>query len=260
MTGRDKFECEVDRGVARITMNRPPVNAISANWLEGFGSHLDDLDRRDDWTVLHVRSAQKVFSAGADLNQVRRRLDDAANGARLLAEDTRRFQQLYARIEALPQVSVAEIGGAAMGGGFELALSCDLRIAALEARLGLPEVGLGLLPGAGGTQRLTRLCGPGIASRVILSAEILDGAEACRLGLVQWAVPAAELADRAQTLAMRVASLPAAALAACKDCIAAAGDHDRDGFAQEIEATARMFSNPDTRARVSEFLEQRRAS
>ncbi len=259
MNGRDMFECDVENGVARITMNRPPVNAISEAWLDGLASHLDDLERREDWSVLHVRSSQKVFSAGADLNQLRGRLDDARDGARLLAADTRRFQVLYARIEALPQVSIAEIGGAAMGGGFELALSCDLRIAAAEARIGLPEVGLGLLPGAGGTQRLTRLCGPGVASRVILSADVLDGAEACRLGLVQWAVPAAELPERARALAARVAGLPAAALAACKDCIAAAREREQDGFEREIEATARMFSNTETRERVAAFLEQRRA-
>lgn len=258
MNGRDMFRCEIDKRVARITMNRPPVNAISKAWLEGFGAHLDDLERRDDWTVLHIRSAQKVFCAGADLNQLRGRLDEP-DGARLLAEDTRRFQVLFARIEALPQVTLAEIGGAALGGGFELALSCDLRVAANEARIGLPEAGLGLLPGAGGTQRLTRLVGRGVASRVILTADVLDGAEAGRLGLVQWAVPATELAERAAILAARIADLPAPALAACKDCIAAAQDESRDGYAAEIAATARMFAEPSTRTRVTAFLEQRRA-
>lgn len=258
MNGRDMFEIEVAGNVAKIVMRRAPVNAISQEWLQGFGAHLDDLGQRDDWKVLHIRSSQRVFCAGADLNQVRRRLDDP-DGARLLAEDTRGFQTLFARIEALPQVTLAEINGAAMGGGFELALSCDLRIAAREARIGLPEVGLGLLPGAGGTQRLTWLCGRGVAKRIILAAEVLDGGEALDLGLVQWAVPAAELAERAGALAARIAALPAKALAACKSCIADAEDNGRDGFGNELESTARMFSNPETRSRVSAFLDQRRA-
>lgn len=258
MKGRQMFVCGVAGGIARITLNRPPVNAISKEWLQGFGAHLDDLAARDDWTVLHIRSAQKVFCAGADLNQLRGRLDDP-DGARLLAEDTRRFQILFDRIEALPQVTIAEIGGAALGGGFELALACDLRIVAEDARIGLPEAGLGLLPGAGGTQRLTRLCGRGIAARVILAADVLDGAEACRLGLVQWAVPASDLAARASLLAGRIAALPAAALAACKHCISVAGDPAIDGYAEEIAATARMFAEPQTRARVTAFLEHRRA-
>ena len=103
------------------------------------------------------------------------------------------IQRLYARIERLPQVTLAEIGGAAMGGGLELALACDLRIAAVEAKLGLPEARLGLIPGAGGTQRLTRLCGRPVAARLILGAETLDGAAARELGIVHWAVPRAEL-------------------------------------------------------------------
>lgn len=258
MNGRDMFETQVAGGIAKIVMRHAPVNAINQEWLKGFGAHLDDLERRDDWSVLHIRSDQRVFCAGADLNQVRRRLDDP-DGARLLAEDTRGFQELFARVEALPRVTLAEINGAAMGGGFELALSCDLRIAAREARIGLPEAGLGLLPGAGGTQRLTWLCGRGVAKRIILTADVLDGAEALELGLVQWAVPAAELAERAGALAARIAALPAEALAACKSCIADAQTHGRDGFASEIEATARMFSNSETRSRVAAFLEQRRA-
>lgn len=252
----ERLTCEVEDRVARVTMNWAPVNAIGADWLEAFNGHLDRLERRNDWAVLHIRSALKVFCAGADLRQLRGRLD-ADNGDELLAEDTRRIQRLFARIEALPQVSIAEIGGAAMGGGFELALSCDLRIAASEARIGLPEVGLGLLPGAGGTQRLTRLCGRGVAHRVILTGDVLDGLEAWRLGLVQWAVPLDELPERANALSMRVASMPAAALAACKSCIADADDHHRDGFASEIDATARMFSSQETRERVSAFLNRR---
>ena len=164
--------------VTVLTLSQPPVNAINGDWVRAFEAKLDDLANGPPCTVLHIRSDQKVFCAGADLREVRRHME-ASDGADRMYAYVAGIQRLYARIERLPQVVLAEIGGAAMGGGLELALACDLRIAAAEARLGLPEVRLGLLPGAGGTQRLTRLCGPALAARRILGAEILDGAAAC---------------------------------------------------------------------------------
>jgi enoyl-CoA hydratase/carnithine racemase len=166
------------------------------------------------------------------------------------------MQQLFSRIEAAPLVTLAEIGGAALGGGFELALACDLRIVAAEARIGLPEAGLGLLPGAGGTQRLTRLVGRGLAHRLILGAETPTGAEALGLGLVQWAVPRAELAAAARALAQRLAALPRHALAENKRCIELAGVPGDSGYAAEVEGTRRLYQDPETRRRVSAFLDR----
>ena len=137
------------------------------------------------------------------------------------AKVTRPFQELFQRISDLPQVSLAEIGGAAMGGGYELALGCDLRIAANEAKLGLPELGLGLLPGGGGTQRLTWIAGPAVAARIILAADTVDGKTARELGMVQWAVPRADLEAEAKKLAQKVAGLHPLSLAACKVCMRA---------------------------------------
>ncbi len=164
------------------------------------------------------------------------------------------IQRLYRRIEQLSQVTIAEIGGAAMGGGLELALACDLRIAATDAKLGLPETRLGLIPGAGGTQRLTRLCGRSVAARLILGAEIIDGSVARELGLVQWAVPRAELPSRSLEIAARIAALPAAALAWSKTCIAAASEPGDDGYHDELEGTRRLLTNLETQQRVEAFL------
>ena len=239
--------------IARLTLERPPVNAIGSQWLAGFHRELDRLEERDDWHVLHIRSSQKVFCAGADLAEMRERFA-AADGVEAMVATAAAMQVLFARIEALPQVTLAEIGGAALGGGFELALACDLRIAANEAKLGLPEARLGLIPGAGGTQRLTRIAGRSAAARMILSAEIADGPTAQALGLVQWSVPRAELQDRAAQLAQKIAELPAAALAACKTCMSAALDPARDGYAEELEASRRLYGNDATRRRVAEFL------
>ena len=171
------FAVEINNGVTTLTLSHPPVNAISEEWIGPFDAKLDALATEPRCGVLHIRSDQKVFCAGADLKEVRARMD-APDGADRMYAYVAGIQRLYARIERLPQVTVAEIAGAAMGGGLELALACDLRIAANEAKLGLPEVRLGLIPGAGGTQRLSRVCGPSLAKRLILGAEIIDGVTA----------------------------------------------------------------------------------
>lgn len=207
------FQTSIADQIATLIMSSPPVNALSEAWIGEFSRAIGEIEARSDCKVLHLRSDQKVFCAGADIKEMRARFD-AADGPDRTYAYVASIQRLYARIESLPQVTLAEIGGAALGGGFELALACDLRIAAAEAKLGLPEVKLGLIPGAGGTQRLTRLVGRGLANRLILGAEAVDGATAERLGLVQWACPRGELADRAAEIAGRIAALPAAAVMA----------------------------------------------
>lgn len=247
--------CGVADGVATVTMNAPPVNAMSDAWVAGFGDLLDRLEGRADWSVLHLRSALRVFSAGAELKEMRARFE-APDGIAVQLAAIGRYQALFARIEAVPRVTLAEIGGAALGGGLELALACDLRIAAREARLGLPELGLGLLPGAGGTQRLTRLAGRAVALQLILGAEVIDGAAAERLGIVHWSAPAGELAAVAAATARRYAALPVHAASAAKSCIAAAGDPSRDGFAEEIARTRTLLQSEETRRLVRGFLDR----
>jgi len=247
------FLTDTADAVTTLTLNHPPVNAISEEWVKAFDAKLDALAHGPRCTVLHIRSSQKVFCAGADLNEVRQRME-ARDGADRMYAYVASMQRLYARIERLPQVTLAEISGAAMGGGLELALACDLRIAATEAKLGLPEARLGLIPGAGGTQRLTRLCGPAVAARLILGAELLDGAAAAGLGVVHWAAPRVELAERAAAIVRAIATLPAAALAASKACIAAAGPKDRGGFTDELEFTRLLLNDAETRQRVQAFL------
>lgn len=242
--------------VARVVLARPPANAIDAVWLDAWQRVLDELAVRNDWQVLHVRSALRIFCAGADLAEMRARFN-APDGIEAMVGAAAAMQGLFARLEALPQVTLAEIGGAALGGGFELALACDLRIAADDASVGLPEARLGLVPGAGGTQRLTRIAGRALAARLILGGEVLKGGAAQGLGLVQWAVPGAQLAARADAIAAQVAALPAEALQACKSCIAAANDPARDGYAEELAQSRRLYRNEVTRERVRAFLAKR---
>ena len=244
---------EIANSIATLTLRRPPVNAISDRFIELFADRLDEIDARPDCKVVHLRSAQKVFCAGADLTEVRQRFD-APDGSERAHRFVSRLQLLYDRIERLPQVTVAEIAGAAMGGGLELALACDLRIIATDARVGLPEISLGLIPAAGGTQRLTRLCGRAIAARLIFGAETVVGANAVQLGLAQWAAEPDDVAPRASAIVHRIATFPAAALRGSKKCIAAAGKADGSGYASEREATRQLCIHPETRERVAAFL------
>lgn len=245
---------EIDGAVAAATLARPPVNAIDEDWIARLHEVIQQAESDRAVSVLLIRSSERSFSAGADLALMRSRYGTAEGRACMIAF-VREMQRAYARLEKSRLVSIAEIGGAAMGGGLELALACDLRMASETAKLGLPEARLGLIPGAGGTQRLALLCGQTIAKRLILGAEVIDGAEAARLGIVQWAVPATELQARATALAEQVAALPAASLAACKSCIGAAGKPGQDGYGMELAATEDLLASHETQSLVRAFLE-----
>lgn len=247
------FALQDDGSCVVLTLDRPPVNAINDQWLARFHDLLTEFEKRPELSVLHVRSSQKIFCAGMDLDHIRL-LFERPDGADAMVGDVAEFQRLFARIESAPFVVLAEIGGAALGGGLELALACDLRIAAHGVKLGLPEAKLGLIPGAGGTQRLTRLCGRGVASRLILSGDVIDGATAEKIGLVQWASTKEELGSQAETIARRIASLSPDAVREAKRLIAAAGDGTRDGYAEEREADRRLFDSAEARTRIRQFL------
>lgn len=245
------FETSVSASVATITLQREPVNAMNDAWVQAFHDVLDGLEAREDWSVLRVRSALKLFSGGADLKQIRENfggsLDDQVGPGK-------RYQKLFARIESLSRLTIAEIRGMALGGGLELALACDLRIAAEEAKLGLPEVKLGLMPGAGGTQRLSRLCGRATAMRLILAGELVGGTQALSLGLVQWAVPDAQFDERAAAIVANFAAIEPHSSRAAKAAIVAAFQTERNGFEIETENVRSCLAHPRTRELVSAFL------
>ncbi|MCL4702549.1 MAG: enoyl-CoA hydratase/isomerase family protein [Burkholderiaceae bacterium] len=255
MANEAPISLSIDRGIAVATLCRPPVNAIDDAWVERLNRVLDAVESDEQVRVLWIRSEQRVFCAGADLAFMRQRFA-TAEGRREMIAFTRRLQQVYARIEHSPRVSLAEIGGAALGGGFELALACDLRVVADEARVGLPEARLGLLPAAGGTQRMTRICGEALARRLILGAEVVQGAEAGGLGLAQWHAPAAQLREVAGGIAERLAALPSAALRESKRCIGAALDARLDGYEIELEGSGTLLALQQTQERVRRFLER----
>lgn len=241
--------------VAVATLNRAPVNAIDEQLIAAFNGVLDQLRGRDDWSVLHIRSSQRVFAAGADI-ALMYSWSQTPEGGDTMRRYVERFQGLFNRIEALPQISFVEINGAALGGGFEMCLSCDLRMAAHESKIGLPEVGIGLIPGAGGTQRLTRLCGRGVAGRIIYGVDPVDGQTAERLGLVQWSVPRAELEAQALAAVDRLAAMSPAALQAAKACVHAFGVHGVDGYAEERKQGAALITTQETQSLLKGFLDK----
>ena len=243
---------EHNGAVATIVLSRPPVNAINAAFVAAFHHALDEVEKLTP-TIVVVRSDQRCFCAGADLALIGG-FFDRPDGVHEMVAFVRSMHGLFDRIEAFPGVTLACMAGPALGGGLELALSCDLRIATRLARLGLPEAGIGMIPGAGGTQRLTRLCGPGVSSRVILGGEILDGAEAERLGVVQWCVDDADLDAAVGRTAGRISGLSRQALVASKDCILASLDPAADGYARELEKPQLLMMSEDSRARVARFL------
>ena len=247
------IDLQINDHVASVILNREPVNALNKELLDGLDSVLDQIENSPEVSIVHIRSNQKAFCAGADLAMMKELLQTSEGKDEMIAF-VRRIQQVLFRLERLGAVSVAEIGRAALGGGLELALACDLRVASATVKLGLPEANLGLLPAAGGTQRLTRLCGEPVARRLILGAEVITGAEAVSLGVVQWCVPPDQLQQWTLDLVNRLGSLPVHALAACKRCIAAAIDGNDDGYELELSETRKLHDIPESQQRIQAFL------
>lgn len=243
---------EVAQGIARLTLASPPVNALSEGLLDALESSLDSLTARDDWSVLALASSADVFCAGGDLQTMAgwmRQPDASATIGAYAA----RVQRLGARIEALPQVTIALCERSALGGGLELALACDLRVASTRAKFGLPEVRLGLLPGAGGTQRLARQCGTPAAMRLILGAEVIDAEAARKFGLVQWVFEPEQFTGQAQALLARYVSMPRHSQQASKSCIRLALEAQA-GYACEIDRISALVGTTETLALVEAFL------
>lgn len=256
MKTEEMFDAALQGPTLLVTLNRAPVNAINEAWIEQLHALLDRYEAGSEVRVLRFRSSLKIFSAGADIGFLIERLSSPV-GIEAMLETVRKMQGAFDRIERSPIVSIAEIGGAALGGGFELALACDFRVAAESAKVGLPEARLSLLPGAGGSQRLTKLCGAALARRLILGAEVLEGSEAARLGLVHWAVPAVELAGFADELARRLGSLPRHTLEANKRCILAAQEREPQGSKLEREMTRKLYEHPEALERLRAFVAER---
>lgn len=238
--------------VATISIASPPANALGTAVIEGLSSALDRVEA-DRSRVIVVRSeVDGYFVAGADLKLL---ADADGDGFLRYLE---RLRGVLERLAALAQLSVAAVDGFALGGGLELAMACTLRVATPRAKLGVPEIKLGLLPGAGGTQRLPRLIGRGPALDLLLTGRSIGGEDGARLGLVDRLAPDGEANAVAAELATTLAAGPAEALAATVRCADTARDVPlREGLAVERDEIVRLFTTPDAREGIRAFIEKR---
>jgi enoyl-CoA hydratase len=234
--------------VLLLSLDRPPVNAIDGTMVDALTALAATVSADQGIGAVVFSSAGRLFSAGADLKAIRALIDE--DGPAAAGDLVERMQSAFSAIAALPVPTVAAIRGAALGGGLELALACDLRVAAADAKIGLPEVGHGLLPGAGGTQRLTAVAGPAVAARMIMTGEVVDGSAAQALGIVQWAAPAEEVDGLALELGEQLAKSPAAT-AAIKNCIRLAGS--ASGYEHEIAATRMLYATDEVQRQLATF-------
>jgi enoyl-CoA hydratase len=241
-------------GVALLTLNRPDAfNAMSPEMLGDLDGRLDEIEDDSDVRAVVVTGAgEKAFCAGAD---VREMLEISAMEARGYAQ---RGQAVARRIERLGKPVIAAVNGLALGGGCELALACDFRVAAETAAFGQPEVKLGILPGWGGTQRLARITSPGFAKEMILTGRPVKADVALRAGLANHVYPLADLLDEALALAGAIASGPSWAISAAKQLCNLATDADLDAnLDREADVFGLAFTVADQREGMAAFVEKR---
>jgi enoyl-CoA hydratase len=250
--GRAHVRVEVAERIATLTVNRPAVrNALNRATVREFTTALHDLSARDDVGAMVITGAgDQAFVSGADINDIKARTRDEGLAA---INST-----LFSLVERFEKLTVAAVNGLALGGGCELALACDLRLAADHAKFGQPELMLGIIPGAGGTQRLPRLVGLGRAKHLILTGEAIDARTALDWGLVSGVLPAAELPAAARSLAERVLARGPLAVRLAKLALNASSRVELDsGLLIETLAQALCFSSEDKLEGASAFLEKR---
>lgn len=248
----ETLTAEVADGVGLITVDRPQKrNALSATVLAEIGAVLDAWEQDEAvGAVVFTGAGEKAFIAGADITQLEHY--DVAHG--LAAH----MQRLFDRIEDYPKPTLAAVNGVAMGGGLELAMSCDIRIAAEGARMALPEPALGVLPGAGGTQRLTRLVGRGRALEMIMTGRLLSAEQAERYGLLTEVTAPEDLLGRARETLAAVLSKGPLAIRLAKLVVGAGGDVDqRTGLLLERLAQTLLYTSEDKSEGARAFLEKR---
>lgn len=244
-----------DNAVRTIVINRPDkLNALNRQVISELHVAFAQAAQDDAVRVVVLTgSGEKAFVAGADISEM------AGMSPVQLRDFSRQGQDLMTRIERLGKPVIAALNGFALGGGFELAMGCQLRLAADNARIGQPEVKLGLIPGFGGTQRLLRLAGRGAALELCLTGEPIDALRAFQLGLVNRVVAAADLASETAALAIRLSALAPQALRGVIDAIAYGGESALDqGLDYETQLFAVLASTDDMREGTSAFLEKRK--
>ena len=243
---------DVEDGVGVIRLDRPPANAIDLELARELLAAIREADGRTDIGAIVLWGGAKIFAAGADIKAM------ATWGPDEVRPSVDALGEACDLLEVIDTVSIAAVNGYALGGGCELALACDMRYLAEDAMLGQPEIGIGVIPGAGGTQRLVRLVGPGRTRELVYTGRRVPADEALSLGLAEKVLPAGQVLTGAVEAARRLAKGPRAALAAAKAAIAAAVETPgAAGIHVEREAFLALFGTPDQREGMAAFLEKR---
>lgn len=239
--------------VAHLELVNPPLNLVTRELTERLRDALTRLRAADDVRAVVVSGrGERAFCAGSHIGEFEGLRGRVAEGKLLLEK------LVYRQLAELPMPTIAAIEGDALGGGLELALCCDLRVASARARLGMPEVRLAVLPGSGGTQRLPRVVGPARAKELILTGRIISAEEAERIGLVNQVVPAGEARKAAEAVAEEIAARGPLAVREAKRLIDAAMDLDLDaGLAAELDASERIFASEDMLEGANAFFGKR---
>jgi len=244
----------LENAILLITINRPDkMNALNKTVFDELNAAIDDVyNNTAIKSVIITGAGQKAFVAGADISEFQGlKLHEGIDLAK-------KGQHIFRKIEEAPKPIIAAVNGFALGGGCELAMACHFRIAADNARFGQPEVNLGLIPGYGGTQRLTQLIGKGRAIELLITGNMLDAASALQYGLVNYVVPQEELLTKARSILELVNTKAPLAVGRCIKAANAVFDHTKDGFTEEVNLFGECFATQDMVEGTNAFLEKRK--
>lgn len=246
----------LDNGIFTITINRPDkLNALNKDVIAELSQAIDEVyNNQNIKTVLLTGAGEKAFVAGADISEFTSL--DASGGAALARKGQ---EEVFNKIENCPKPVVAAVNGFALGGGCELAMSCHFRTASEGAKFGQPEVNLGLIPGYGGTQRLTQLIGKGKAMELMMTADMIGAEEAKSLGLVNHVFPAAELIESTQKILAKIQTKAPVAVSKVIACVNDAAKGAANGFENEITRFGECFATADMKEGTTAFVEKRKA-
>ncbi|WP_068985488.1 MULTISPECIES: enoyl-CoA hydratase/isomerase family protein [Lysinibacillus] len=245
---------EVENNIATITINRPPVNPLNTQVFNELSDVFSKLDEEDDVrAIILTGSGEKAFVAGADISEM------AGLDLVGINKMNKVSRSVFTQIENSTKPVIAALNGMALGGGLELALVCDLRISTEKAKFAFPEVGLGIIPGGGGTQRLPKIVGQGIAKELLYFGEMFDAVRALELGIVNKVVPAEEVIPVAKEWAKKLAQKPPVALQMVKQAVNAGSNTDiESGLIIEAACFGNAFSTEDRKEGLNAFVEKRK--
>jgi enoyl-CoA hydratase/carnithine racemase len=246
---------EKKEGIGTITLNRPKMmNALNSRVFRELGHILVEIERDDSIAVVIITGGEKFFAAGADITEISG-ISTPIDAHDFLKEP----QAVFNKIENLEKPIIAAVGGLALGGGCELAMACDLRIAAENASFGQPEIKIGVIPGGGGTQRLPRIVGVTKAKEILFTGDFIDASEAYRIGLVNKVIPVASLMDEARKMALKIARQPRLALKMTKLAINGGMNMElKSAIAYEARCSEILFSTEDQKEGMKAFIEKRK--